>query len=108
MLELASFNHMTNSAVQIESRDKILLMMSWKNIEVKTFILKFHSRRPRVANFDDIIKSGASLLKQPVKTQSISVFLDISKFAEKTMMSAELKRYNRGITASSFISAGYM
>ena len=33
MLKLPNFSHMTTSAIQSESRDKILLMTSWTEIK---------------------------------------------------------------------------
>ena len=56
--------------------------------------MPFILRRPRVANFADIIKIITMFIETVFKMLSISVFLDITKlqiYGEKMRMSAEIK-----------------
>ena len=40
-LELPNFGHMTTSTIELDSRDEILLVTSWTNYDVLTFISKY-------------------------------------------------------------------
>ena len=69
MLELPNFGHMTTSATEFESRNKILLVTSWTKIMTSwplfqnTCILK----RPQEAIFADIIKIVTIFIKAILK-----------------------------------------
>ena len=53
MQELSNFGHSTASTIEVDSRDKILLVTIWtKNYDVIIFVLG----KPRETNFADIIK----------------------------------------------------
>ena len=69
MLELPNFGHMTTSKKSFESIHKILLAMPW--IEIMTsqplFQNTFISRKPRVANFSDIIKLASLFINTTCK-----------------------------------------
>ena len=68
MLELPNFVHMTTSTVEFESRDKILLVTSWAEIltSYPLFQITLILRRPRLANFADIIKIATIFIKTTV------------------------------------------
>ena len=76
MLELPNFGHMITPTIQFESHNNILLMTSWTKIMTSyplfenTFIL----RRPRVANFAEIIRIAPIVIK--------GIFKDAKKLKE--------------------------
>ena len=69
MLQLPNFGHMTTSIIQFESRDKILLVTSWR--EIMTSCSLFQNThiltRPQVVIFADIIKIVTMLIKTITK-----------------------------------------
>ena len=69
MLKLPNFDHMTISRMQFESRGKIMLVTSWTEIMTSQPLFQnvFILRRPRVANFDDIIKIATMFVKKTFK-----------------------------------------
>ena len=66
MLELPNFGHMTTFTVWFESHGKILLVASWTEIMMSQPLYQnaFILRRPKVANFADIIKIPAKKVKR--------------------------------------------
>ena len=69
MIELPNFGHMTTFTLQLESRDKILLVTSYTEImTLKHFLQKaFILWRPGVAMFADIIKIVTMFIKTILK-----------------------------------------
>ena len=69
MLEPLNFGHMTTSALQLESRDKILLVTSWTEIMTSKpfFWNAFILRRPRLANSADTNKVASMFIKTNFK-----------------------------------------
>ena len=69
MLELLNFVYMTTSTIWFESRDKMLLVTLWANVmtSLPLFQITFISRRPRLANFGDIIKIATMFIKATFK-----------------------------------------
>ena len=65
MLDLPNFGLMTTSTIELESRQKILLETSWT--KVMTLSALFQNtiilRKPRVANFADIMKIATMFIK---------------------------------------------
>ena len=69
-LELLNFGHMNASTIQIESRDKILLVRSLTEIITSWSLFQNNIlRRPGVAVFADIIKVITMFIKKSLKTQ---------------------------------------
>ena len=70
MLELPKFGHINTSTAWFESHNKVLLVTLWTEIITSWLLFQnaFNLRRPRVANFADIIKIAAMFIKQPLKT----------------------------------------
>ena len=126
MLELPDFGHITDLQNHLSHNIRLLCI----NLYFKKLIL----RRPRVANFVDIIKIATILINNlwrlkkvkrirnyVIQMQSISVFLDMTKVANfwwKMLMPAEVKMCviwfiffgsfleGLGITVPSFITVG--
>ena len=65
MLELPNHGHMTASAIEFDSRKKMLLMMSWTDILTSYPLLQnfFVLERPRVVIFANIIKALIMFIK---------------------------------------------
>ena len=72
IVELAICGHMTKSARQLESSEKILLFFMDRNYNVINFALKYlYLRMPGAAIFADIIKLQPCLLKHSLKTKKV-------------------------------------
>ena len=67
MLQLPNFGHMNTSAIQFESRDKILLVTSSTGIVTFSLFQNNILRRPGVAIFADIIKVITMFIKKIFK-----------------------------------------
>ena len=69
MLELPNFSYMITSTIWLESCDKILLVESWAEIMMSQPLFQniFILRKPRVADFADIIKMATMFTKTTFK-----------------------------------------
>ena len=69
MLQLPNFGHMTISTIQFVLHDKFLLVTLWTEIMTSKYFFQntFILRRPKVANFADIIKIATTLIKATLK-----------------------------------------
>ena len=69
MLELPNFGYMTTSTIWLESHDKILLVASWAEIMMSQPLFQniFILRKPKVADFADIIKMATMFTKTTFK-----------------------------------------
>ena len=81
MLELPNHGNMTTSAIEFDSRKKMLLVMSWTEILTSYPLLQniFVLERPRVVIFANIIKALIMFIK--------TIFLDSKKLKELEIMS---------------------
>ena len=66
MLELPNFGQMTTYTIWFESHNKILLVTSWTEIMMSQPLYQnaFILRRPKVANFANIIKVPTKKVKR--------------------------------------------
>ena len=81
MLELPNHGNMITSAIEFDSRKKMLLVMSWTEILTSYPLLQniFVLERPRVVIFANIIKALIMFIK--------TIFLDSKKLKELEIMS---------------------
>ena len=68
MLELPNFGHEITSTIQSESRDKFFCDVMDRSYDVPAFISKYlFERRPRAANFADIIEIAIMFIKPTIQ-----------------------------------------